>query len=118
MSNKQNNKVVVFLDNVVANGFFSNLVAQLNKDLYLINSGKSISENVSPSLLLNELNNIVVDLVNNDFDIFLNFLYRIDVSEFVVKDILAVNHKDYITSISYLILKRALEKVCLRDKYS
>ncbi len=116
--NSELNKVVVFLENTVSDGLFNDLVFQLNKDLLLTNTGKSISKNCNPMLLITNLNDIVYSLINDNFDLFLSLLYRIDLSEDKIKNLQKLNQEEYITSISLLILKRELEKVFFRKKYS
>ena len=77
-----------------------------------------VPENCKPTILLEELNRFVSELVNNDFDSFLNLLYRIDLSENILVKLPKDNQEEYISSISFLILKREWEKVWFRKKYS
>jgi len=61
---------------------------------------------------------LVEHLINNEFDSFLNFLYRIDLSEDKIIHLSKNNQEIYIGSISFLILKREWKKVWFRRTYS
>lgn len=61
---------------------------------------------------------VVEDLLSRDFNTLLNTLYRIDVSEVKLKRVLAEGHEDLASIITEMILKRELQKVETRRKYS
>ena len=106
------------LDSALSENLYHALIQQLNKDLLLTNLHFVVPENCKPAILLEELNRFVSELVNNDFNTFLNLLYRIDLSENILIKLPKDNQEEYISSISFLILKREWEKVWFRKKYS
>ena len=90
----------------------------MNKDFELSNLEYVIAKDCTPELLKRELGVIVIELVNNEFDSFLNLLYRIDISEHKITELSKENQDIYITSIMYLILKREWQKVWFKNNYS
>jgi len=61
---------------------------------------------------------VVEDLLERDFKTLINVLYRIDVSEEQLKKVLAEASDDPAAIITDMILKRELQKVETRRKYS
>lgn len=58
-------------------------------------------------------------LINNDFNKLVNILYRVDVSEYKLRETLALNTKKSAGDlIARLILEREAEKIAWRIKYS
>jgi len=106
------------LDVAVGEALYCALIRQLNKDFVLANLEYVISEDCTPEVLKQQLKIIVTELVNNEFDSFLNLLYRIDLPEHKMIDLPKENQEAYIASIVYLILKREWQKVWFRKNYS
>jgi len=106
------------LVSVIDQNLYVALIRQLNKDFALANLGCLIVEDCIPELLRQELDVIIAELVNNEFDSFLNLLYRVDLSEHKITELSKENQEIYITSISYLILKREWQKVWFKKNYS
>lgn len=75
-------------------------------------------DNVDYTLFLKNLTRIINYLLEKDFQRLLNGLYRIDVSEKKVNEVLNQSAPDSIAKeISILILERELQKVETRLKY-
>jgi len=106
------------LVNAVNEELYIALICQLNKDFVLANLEYEIDENCTPQLLKLILGEIVAELVNNEFDSFLNLLYRIDLSEHKILELPKENQATHITSVVYLILKREWQKVWFKKNYS
>jgi len=94
------------------------LICQLNKDFVLANLEYEIDETCTPEFLKQKLNTIVAELIHNEFDSFLNLLYRIDLSERKIVGLSNKNQEIYISSVAFLILKREWEKVWFKNNYS
>ncbi len=61
----------------------------------------------------------ISDLIDHEFDRFVNILYRIDVNESKVKKIIAEEPLDKaVEMIADLIIRRQLEKIITRKKYA
>ncbi|MGB1269508.1 MAG: hypothetical protein ACPG45_07195 [Flavobacteriaceae bacterium] len=106
------------LDLAVSETLYESLINQLNKDFALSNVDECISETVIPSELQKKLYSIVEGLIQNEFNSFLNLLYRIDLSEQQITKQVAQTQVAYIEQVTFLILKREWQKVWLKNKYS
>ena len=102
------------LEAEVSSDLYAKLIIQIEKDFNLTGI-KYDFENLTPSELLICLLEVVEHLIKNEYGVFLNLLYRIDIPEN------QVNPTDYLTleeNVVVLILKRQWLKVQLRLKYS
>jgi len=97
---------------------YQNLIDQLNKDFNLSALAISIPSQISSNELVVQLLAIVDNLVHTNFEGFLSFLYRIDVSEQQVRSLPKEDFEQFKQEVSYLILKREWMKVWYRKKYS
>ena len=83
-----------------------------------INQSEFEIENVDYTLFLKNLTRIISYLLEKDFQRLMNGLYRIDVSEQKVNEVLNQSAPDLIAkNIAELILERELKKVETRLKY-
>ena len=67
--------------------------------------------------LLAQIALVIQCLINNDFQKLINILYRIDVPEIKVKEIISTNPQNLALSIAELILDREVEKAEIKKKY-
>lgn len=96
---------------------YVHLIAQLNKDFQLANVAGSFDLKVSPTQLKKELFAILLNLINNQYDDYLNLLYRIDVPESELAKLKNDNLTTSIEEITYLVLKRAYQKVWFKQNF-
>lgn len=94
------------------------LIQQLNKDFTLSNIDVIFSEATIPSELKNQLHTTVDKLVQNDFDSFLNLVYRIDLPESKVRKNPDQTFESYVEMVVFSILKRECQKVWLKKNFS
>ena len=106
-----------FIKKVETNKLYVLLVCQLNKDVQLANLSITFDENISPKKLFEELQSIVVNLLTNNYDDYLNFMYRVDVNEKLLKQVKTDNLNVAAKNITYLILKREYQKVWLKEQF-
>lgn len=66
--------------------------------------------------LREKLKQLVSDLLDKDFALFLQLMYRIDISETALKE--AMTKESYLEEITELIILREKQKVFYRKKYS
>ena len=92
------------------------LITQLNKDFQLAGIEESFCLDQTPSELIAQLQKIVLKLINNDFDNYLNLLYRVDISEIEIKKLNGSNIEKMTEQIVYLLLKREWQKVWFKAK--
>jgi hypothetical protein len=102
------------LEAEITNHLYAKLVVQLEKDFNLTGI-KYDFENLTPSELLVCLLEVVEHLIQNEYAVFLNLLYRIDIPENQVKPTDTLTLEE---NVVFLILKRQWLKVQLRLKYS
>ena len=106
------------LNVAISNELYKALIVQLNKDFQLSNIEESISVTVSPDVLKQQLFIFVEKLIYNEFDSFLNLLYRIDLSEQEIKKNSNQSTTVYIEYVTFLILRREWQKVWFKQNYS
>lgn len=97
---------------------YQDLVKQLNKDFEIIGTAVNFSETENPLDLFEYLQEVIAELLEKHFDVFLNLLYRIDINENEIKSIIDQMAADTEQQIAFLILKREWKKVWFRKNYS
>lgn len=105
------------LKSIEIENLYLKLIKQLNKDFQLSNLDFSFEEKISPLELKEKFTLILLNLISNKYDDYLNFLYRVDVSE---KELLKIRETDLpsiVNQIAFLILKREYQKVWLKRNY-
>jgi hypothetical protein len=94
------------------------LVAQLQKDFSLANVDIDISDGIEPTDLKVALHEKIYYLILEKFTEYLNLLYVIDVPEKAFKEIHMTDAVEVAEQVAFLVLKRELQKVWLKKKYS
>ncbi len=95
------------------------LVAQLKKDFALANIDIDILDDaISPQQLKTVVHEKIYYLILEKFTDYLNLLYIIDVPEKSFKDIKVTDVVEVAAQVTFLILKREMQKVWFRVKYS
>ena len=97
---------------------FEKLLLQLLKDFGLANIQIDIVSSVLPEELKNILHEKVYVLLMERFSEYLNLLYIVDVPEKAFKEIHVTDVVEVAEQVSFLILKREMQKVLLKAKYS
>jgi hypothetical protein len=96
-------------------GLKNELIRQLNKDLSMSGLEVSIAEELPPGEIVQKLKVILESLVRDNFQGFLNLLYRADVSQSKMSQSES-SFSDYIERSTYELLKREWQKVWIRNK--
>jgi len=92
------------------------LILQIRKDAQMSGLEFELNENSSVEVLVDFLNKYIAELIQKDFTSYVNFLYRIDVSE---KEIIKINEtslETLVSRISELILRKEWQKVWFRSR--
>lgn len=97
---------------------FLKLVTQLQKDFTLANIDISLSADIEPTQLKVLLHEKIYYLLLEKFQEYLNLLYVIDVPEKAFKQIHMTDAVEVAEQVTLLVLKRELQKVQLKAKYS
>ena len=108
--------VIQLIDEINSQQLLRELVEQLNKDTDLSGIEVKFNSTITAEKLVKQLYNVLVDLMNNDFRTYLNFLYRIDLSEQKLKSIPETEPKQIAKIVTLLVLKREWQKVAFRNK--
>lgn len=106
------------LANAEKNDLYKKLVAQLIKDFGLANIHIGLSPDVHPEGLKSVLKEKIYHLIMERFSEYLNLLYIVDVPEKAFKEITVTDVVEVADQVAFLILKRELQKVWLKSKYS
>ena len=106
-------------NSIEKNSFLNETVEQLEKDFLMIGVNFDVSKPVlSYSSLFNFTIHLVDSLLEKDSQKILNLLYRIDLSEEVVKNEMKQTDLSFTEMISEMIVKRELKKVIMYYYYS
>ena len=106
-------------DFIKDNSFLNETVKQLEKDFFMIGVNFDIPKPVlCYSSLFNFTFNLVDTLNDKDSPKILNLLYRIDLSEEIVKKEMKQTDFPFSKMLSEMIVKRELYKVIIRKKIS
>ncbi len=108
----------VLLQHANQKQFYKKLVQQLQKDFSLANIDIALDENLSPESLKTLIHEKLYHLLLERFSEYLNLLYVIDVPEKAFKDISMTDVVEVAEQVTFLILKRELEKVLWKNKYT
>ncbi|MBT8307264.1 MAG: hypothetical protein KJN85_10025 [Maribacter sp.] len=97
---------------------YAKLVMQIKKDFGLANIPVDLANDISPGDLQIFLQEKIYYLMLEKFPEYLNLLYVIDVPENAFKQIQVTDVFEVAEQVSYLALKRELQKVWLKEKYT
>ena len=109
-------KAIQLIDQIKSPELVQDLIVQLNKDANLSGLDVHFATSSTSEKLVKELYDVLVNLMTDDFRNYLNFLYRIDLSEQNVKSIQETEPKQIAKKVTFLVLKREWQKVAFRNK--
>jgi hypothetical protein len=113
---EENDPGLILLREVKQKDLLAALIRQLNKDFQLCGLESTINEKASVSEVVRNLAHILSQLIRNDFQGFLNLLYRVDIPESKIHRSETRGMDELIQDASYELLKREWQKVWLRNK--
>lgn len=96
---------------------YAKLVAQIEKDFGLANVHIDIFSGILPDKLISALHEKIYYLIMERFSEYLNLLYIVDVPEKAFKEIQVTDVVEVAEQVSFLVLKRELQKVWLKKKH-
>jgi hypothetical protein len=105
------------LQSITVENLYVQLIVQLNKDFQLANIAVSFEITTSPAQLKKQLFAVLLNLITNQYDDYLNLLYRIDVPESELAKLMNDNLTSSIEEITYLVLKREYQKVWFKQNF-
>jgi len=104
------------LQEVSSKDLLSEVVRQVNKDFQLCGLDGTIPEEGTPEQLVRHLRQILKGLIRDDFQGFLNLLYRVDISESDIHRSESRELDAFVEEAVYRLLKREWQKVWLRNR--
>lgn len=108
----------LLLKDVQERKLYTNLLIQLKKDFALANIPIDLANDILPKDLRTFLHEKIYYLILEKFNDYLNFLYVVDVPERAFSQIQVTDAVEVAEQVSFLILKRELQKVWLKQQYS
>jgi len=96
---------------------YQKLIWQLQKDFSLANVDVNIPDSIGPTTLKTVLHEKIYYLILEKFTEYLNLLYVVDVPEKTFKTIKVTDAVAVAEQVTFVILKRELQKVWLKAKY-
>ncbi len=109
-------EALVLLKDVESKNLLKELIHQLNRDLNLTGINDRLSPDSNPLDTVLRLHRIILNLIQNDFNTYLNLLYRIDIPEQQVRSIEDPDPLVISEKVTEMILKRVWQKVWFRSK--
>lgn len=105
------------LKSITVENLYERLIEQLNKDFHLANVTANFDITHSPIQLKKQLFDVLFHLITNQYDDYLNLLYRIDVPESELSNLKSDDLTNTIEQITYLVLKREYQKVWFKQNF-
>ncbi len=105
------------LHTIEGENLYVHLIEQLNKDFQLANVSGSFGLKATPVQLKKELFAVLLNLITNQYDDYLNLLYRIDVPESELTKLKNHNLTTSLEEITFLVLKREYQKVWFKHNF-
>jgi len=102
---------------VDATDLYPKLLQQLQKDIDRAAIHYDIDMKVTPKDLIKAMHTLLIALLQESFNDYLNLLYAVDVSEAKLKDFASEKIEDIARYATYLILKREWQKVWFRHTF-
>ena len=112
----QEQNALELLQKVTIENLYQQLIKQINKDFQLSNLDESFELTSTPLELKDALSLVLRKMITNNYDDYLNFLYRVDVAEKELLTIKSNNLEVVIEQISFLVLKREYQKVWFKSR--
>lgn len=112
----KNNTSLLLLEEIENKHLLIELIRQLNKDLKLAGLSLQLTEDIRAKELVSELRYILLGMITDNFGDYLNFLYRVDVSENNLKTLKEIDPEKIATAVTQMVLEREWQKVWFRNK--
>lgn len=112
----KNSEALVAL--VFDSGLYKNLINQIIKDFELTGLTIDLNESIPPKKLVYLLITKLEKVLKNNFDLYLQLLYRVDVSEQSMQSNSIQDITEIAKNASFSILKREWQKVYFKNQFS
>jgi len=112
----QEQTALELLQKVAVENLYKKLILQINKDFQLSNLSYEFSLAINPLELKEDLGKLLQKMITYQYDDYLNFVYRVDVSEKQLLEIKNNSLEAVIDQLTLVILKREYQKVWFKNK--
>ena len=112
----ENKNVLQIIDQMEKENLLKDLVFQINKDAQLVGIDFDLDQNSSPKNIVIDLKNLLFKLISTNFSSYINFLYRIDVSEKQIRSLQGLELEKLSEKAAILILRKEWQKVWFRNR--
>jgi len=112
----ENKNILQLLDQIAKENLLKDLILQINKDAQMVGIDFDLKANSSPINIVSGLKKLLYHLIKNNFSDYVNFLYRIDVSENQLVAFQGMELELLVEKATFLILRKEWQKVCFRRK--
>ncbi len=112
----ETNSVLALLEQIESQELLTSVIEQLNKDANLSGLETRIDSMLTSKELAIHVYNLLFQLITSDFGSYLNFLYRIDISEKALRSIKDTEQTQIVKQVTLLVLQREWQKVSLRNR--
>ncbi len=92
------------------------LILQLNKDIALAGLDFKIVQKAAAQEIVAQLQSLLFECIKTDFDGYLNFLYRVDVSEHILRSLKESDPLMLSQKVTWIVLQREWQKVWFKSK--
>lgn len=92
------------------------LIRQLNKDIELAGLDFKILQKADAQETVEQLQSLLLKCIKTDFDGYLNFLYRVDVSEDLMRSLKESDPLMLSQKVTWIVLQREWQKVWFKSK--
>ena len=110
------NAEIALLEEIESQNLLKNLIQQIRKDADLAGATFKCDTDISAKQLIQKIYNFLLELMKNDFGTYLNFLYRVDLSEKTLHSIPETDPNLITKQVTIMVLKREWQKVWFRNK--
>ena len=107
---------VLLLKQIESHDLLGNLIQQINKDADLAGVSFICDKSISAKELVPKIYAFLFQLITTDFGAYLNFLYRVDIPERVLKSIPEIEPELIAKKVTFMVLQREWQKVWFRNK--
>lgn len=107
---------IALVKEIESHNLIENLTQQIQKDADLAGAVFSCEKDIQAKQLIPKMYNFILELMTSDFGTYLNFLYRVDLSEKALLSITDTEPNVIAKQVTFMVLKREWQKVWFRNK--
>lgn len=107
---------IALLKEIESLNLLDNLIQQIQKDADLSGAIFDCDKDVTAKEFILKIYDFLLELMTTDFGTYLNFLYRVDLSETTLQSITDTEPNLIAKQVTYMVLKREWKKVWFKSK--